>query len=306
MGVCRCLEVWNLSHHEMLNLVQDVGGDVDAQAEVQAWAASSDKHWPAAQTTPRRVSLSVDGIMYCTNEREPPPDDPQRQRLKWQQMRVGCIDWQDEHERWHKQMIWGREEASAFGASLDRLACRCGYREAEEKLFAADGGEWCWNIHQQYFAAAQGLLDWSHASEQVWDTARVLHPDDDDARRQWARQALTCLHKGGGCGLLAWLTEERSRWRRAKGQAVGKLLNSIPSPNRSHGLSHLPQPRLADRQRHDRIDREATRRLAAQRPRPARERTRRPGHHRPASHRPQRPLAPTLDHPHTERLNHHQ
>lgn len=221
-GVC-------LSHHEILDLVHDVGGAVDAQrqAEVAAWADSSDKHWPAAQVTPRRVYVSVDGIMYCTNELEPHPEDPDRQRLKWQQMRVGCVYWQDEHERWHKQVIWGREDPQAFAASLFRLACRCGYPQAEERLFAADGGEWCWSIHQDYFAAAQGILDWYHASEHVWETAHKVHPDDQHARRQWADHALSLLHEGGGCGLLNWLLEERSRWRRKKRDAVQKLINYI-------------------------------------------------------------------------------
>jgi hypothetical protein len=218
-----------LSHHEILDLAHEVGGAVDAQrrAEVEAWAESGDKHWPKAEVTPRRVYVSCDGIMYCTNQREPHPDDPNRQRLKWQQMRVGCVYWRDAEHQWHKQMVWGREDAQAFGASLYRLACRCGYREAEERIFAADGGEWCWSIHQEYFAAAQGILDWYHASQHVWDTARVLYPNDEPLRKTWADQALTRLHDQGGCGLLDWLLEERTRWRRQKRKAVDSLINYI-------------------------------------------------------------------------------
>jgi hypothetical protein len=32
-----------------------------------------------------------------------------REPEKWRQMKVDCIYWQDEQERWHKQMTWGRE-----------------------------------------------------------------------------------------------------------------------------------------------------------------------------------------------------
>jgi hypothetical protein len=218
-----------LSHHEILDLVHEVGGAVDAlrRAEVEAWAESADKHWPAAEVAPRRVYVSCDGIMYCTNQREPRPEQPDQQRLTWQQMRVGCVYWQEDEKTWHKQMIWGREDPQAFGASLYRLACRCGYRQAEERIFAADGGEWCWSIHQEYFANAVGILDWYHASEHVWDTARVLHPDDEAARKAWADQALTRLYEHGGCGLLSWLLEERPRWHRKKRQAVGKLVDYI-------------------------------------------------------------------------------
>jgi hypothetical protein len=219
----------SLSHHEILDLVHDVGGAVDSQrrAEVATWAASADKHWPAAEVTPRRVYVSCDGIMYCTNQREPDPQQPDQQRLVWQQMRVGCVYWQDDQERWHKQMIWGREDAPDFGASLFRLACRCGYREAQERLFAADGGEWCWSIQQAYFAAAQGILDWYHASEHVWDTARALHPHQDTAARHWAEAALARLHDQGGCALLDWLLAERARWRGRKRQRLQQLINYV-------------------------------------------------------------------------------
>lgn len=218
-----------LSHNEIVALVHDVGGAIDAQrrAEVETWAHSADKHWPAPEITPRRVYVSCDGIMYCTNQREPDPQQPDQKRLLWQQMRVGCVSWQDEQERWHKQMLWGREDAQAFGASLYRLACRCGYREAAERLFVADGGEWCWSIHQAYFADARGILDWYHASQHVWSTARVLFPDDAAALRRWVDHALTRLHDQGGCGLLNWLLTERTGWRRKKRESISQLINYI-------------------------------------------------------------------------------
>lgn len=218
-----------LSHNEIVALVHDVGGAIDAQrrAEVETWAHSADKHWPAPEVRPRRVYVSCDGIMYCTNQREPDPQQPDRKRLLWQQMRVGCVYWQDAQERWHKQILWGREDAQAFGASLYRLACRCGYREAAERVFVADGGEWCWSIHQAYFADASGILDWYHASQHVWDTARVLFPEDAAAQRAWVDEALSRLHDQGGCGLLNWLLEERTRWRKTKRTSVQQLIGYI-------------------------------------------------------------------------------
>lgn len=218
-----------LSHNEIVALVHDVGGAIDAQrrAEVETWARSADKHWPEAEFRPRRVYVSCDGVMYCTNQREPDPQQPDRQRLIWQQMRVGCVYWQDAHERWHKQILWGREDAQAFGASLYRLACRCGYREAAERLFVADGGEWCWSIHQSYFADACGILDWYHASQHVWGTARVLFPEDAGAQRAWVDAALARLHDEGGCGLLNWLLEDQARWRKTKRASVQQLINYV-------------------------------------------------------------------------------
>ena len=91
--------------------------------------------------------------------------------------------------------MWGRESPEEFGAALWRLACRCGYVEAKEKLFAADGGAWCWDIQARYFSEAAGILDWYHASEHVWETAKLVAPDHAS---DWAHEALDRLRDGGG------------------------------------------------------------------------------------------------------------
>jgi hypothetical protein len=132
----------SLGHEELLALVHDVGGAVEERRRAEAtWSAEqSPPRWPTAKVDPKCVYVSVDGIMYCTNQSEPHPQDPNRSRLIWQQMKVGCVYWQDEHERWHKRVLWGRESVEEFAASLFRLACECGYQEAQTKVFAADGG----------------------------------------------------------------------------------------------------------------------------------------------------------------------
>jgi hypothetical protein len=221
----------HLAVEPMLKLVHEVGGVAEERrlAEVQAWNSQppAKRLWPAPEITPRRVCVSCDGIMYCTNEAEPDPQHPGERRLIWKQMRVGCVSWQDDQERWHKRVTWGQEDDfHSFGAALYRLACRCGYREAEEKLFSADGGEWCWTIHQQYFADAQGVLDWYHANEHVWDTGRHLE-SDQAAAAAWSRTAETLLYEQGGTGLVAWLLAERRRYRKKKRQVIDSLIQYV-------------------------------------------------------------------------------
>jgi hypothetical protein len=220
----------HVGHEEMLELVHEAGGEAERQrrAETQLWQATpaDRRNWPAPEVTPRRVYVSCDGIMYCTNRREPDPQDPERRRLIWQQMKVGCIYWETPDGHWHKRVIWGRESPEEFGASLFQLACRCGYRQASEKIFAADGGDWCWDIHARYFPDAAGILDWFHASEYVWEAAHALHVDAD-AARAWADGALGRLRHGGGKGLVEWLKDQCSQHRGSKRQAVEKLKNYI-------------------------------------------------------------------------------
>jgi hypothetical protein len=211
-----------LSHDTLVELVHDVGGHADRLRQADAALAAKRRAPPteARAVVPRRIWISVDGIMYCTNLREPDAEHPGRKRLLWQQMIVGCVAWEDADGVWHKQLVWGRESPEEFGASLWRLACRCGYREAGDKLFGADGGAWCWEIQARYFGDAVGILDWYHVSEHVWDAAKVLAPSNPDA---WAHEALTQLRHHGGEALIDWLTPQVSPRRGSPRQALENL-----------------------------------------------------------------------------------
>jgi hypothetical protein len=220
----------HVGHEEMLEVVHAAGGEAERQrrAETQAWqeVPADRREWPEPVVTPRCVYVSCDGIMYCTNQREPDPEHPGGHRLIWQQMKVGCVYWQDAQERWHKQMIWGRESPEEFGAALFRLACQCGYRQAEERIFAADGADWCWDIHARYFSQATGILDWYHASEHVWNAAHALHADDPTAKA-WAEEALGRLRCHGGDGLVEWLRNQDAHESKRKRQHLRELLNYL-------------------------------------------------------------------------------
>ena len=223
-----------LCHETMLELAHDVGGAAERMrlAEARSSAARREPPPVTLANPPKRVYVSVDGIMYCTNQTEPDADHPGQKRLKWQQMKVGCVYWQDDHQRWHKQMVWGRESPEEFAASLWRLAMQCGYGQADEKLFAADGGGWCWDIHARYFSDATGILDWYHASEHVWAAAKIVAPESSAA---WANDALTQLHDGGGEALAAWLktrlASRRGRPREALAELHAYVSNKVHQMN---------------------------------------------------------------------------
>lgn len=231
--------------------------------------------------------------MYCTNQLEPVPGKPGAFRLVWQQMKVGCVYWQDADGTWNKKMIWGRESPREFGAALFRLACRCGYREAAVKVFAADGGAWCWDIRNEYFSEACGILDWFHASEHIWEAARQCADQDTDAK-SWANAALDQMHASGGAGLVAWLREQSGR-RRGKAREAIKQLLAYVEPRAD--LMKYPQYRargLQNRHRHDGIYLQAVGRTAPQRAGHALDRSWSDCRYGPACHRSQPKLAPIL------------
>lgn len=226
-----------LSHDTLVELVHDVGGHADRLRQADAAVGVRQRRPPASRLpeTPRRVWVSVDGTMYCTNQREPDPEHPGRQRLIWQQMKVGCVAWEDRYGVCRKQLVWGRESPEEFGAALWKLACRCGYQEAAEKLFAADGGAWCWEIQSRYFGDAVGLLDWYHASEHVWEAAKRIAPDDPAG---WAQAALDRLWQHGGECLIDWLAAGQKGRRGKSRQALERLRNYLIGQR-----DHLDYPR---------------------------------------------------------------
>lgn len=207
-----------VSADTVMELVHDVGGHLEALRRAEAALGRRSAAAVLPDVAPSRVMIEVDGIHYCTNEVE--AELPPR-RLLWQQMKVGAVAWQDEAGRWHKRLTWGRESPREFGAALYRLACRCGYEGAAEKLFVADGADWCWEIQQTFFSTATPIVDWYHVSEHVWEAARVLAADHSP--HTWAHAALAELHRGGGSALLSWLAPQHKAHRGKKRTALDRL-----------------------------------------------------------------------------------
>lgn len=229
-----------LSHDTLMELVHDVGGQWERWRLAEAARERTRRTPITPLVTPARIYVMLDGIMYCTNQTEPHPDEPGTSRLIWQQMKVGTVSWQDEQGRWHKRMTWGRESPRDFGAALLRLARRCGYDQAQEKIFAADGADWCWDVQTTFFADATPIVDWYHVSEHVWAAARIVAPQET---KRWAQQALEPLATKGGTALVTWL-EAQQKLRRGKArEAIDELLNYLrPRVERMH----YPQYRSRD------------------------------------------------------------
>jgi len=214
-----------LGHQLLWELAHDVG--THAEQLRRADAAQARRHRDAPVTpdvTPQRVYVTLDGILYPTNLSEPDPDQPDQKRTVYHQMKVGAVYWQDERGEWHKRMTWGREGPEEFAAALYRLACRCGYRQAREKIFAADGADWCWDVQATYFSDATGILDWFHASEHVWEAARQVNPQNPKA---WADAALERLHTTGGSALCEWLREQQPHRRGHARTALDQLIGYV-------------------------------------------------------------------------------
>lgn len=215
-----------LKQERLWEIVQDVGTHAERLKQAEASRCRAGHKLPITpDVTPKRLYVTLDGILYPTNLSEPDPQDSTRQKAVYQQMKIGAVYWQDAKEHWNKQVTWGRESPEEFVKTVYRLACRCGYEQAQEKIFAADGADWCWTGHATFFSQATGILDWYHASEHIWEAARSMNPAD---AKSWADVALTQMRDGGGTALLTWLREQQPLVLSDSAQtAVEKLIGYV-------------------------------------------------------------------------------
>jgi len=158
---------------------------------------------------PRRMYVSCDGIIYRTRYREADPARRGSRRVVYQEMKVGCVFWQDAKERWHKRVVAGRDGPERFGLGLWALAVACGMLQCSEVIFISDGGSWCSTVAQTYFKDALRILDWYHLVEHIWAAGRKLYASSDVATKRWVDECVDHLHDYSGIGLLRHL--ERCR-----------------------------------------------------------------------------------------------
>lgn len=219
-----------LSDTVLNRLMQQVGGvaEQDRKETVEAlWAlpegvAREEQALSnPAVARPKRLYISCDGVMYPTRYRHV---EGNRKRIAYQEMKCGTVFWQEGNNTWHKRVLSSRDEPDRFGLSLWELAARCGMLHADEVIFISDGGGWCDTVAKGHFHDAIRILDWYHLSEHIWETARVLYPDEA-AAKAWASRCHGILKESSGIGLLRYL--ERSRRSRSAASASPKELDAL-------------------------------------------------------------------------------
>lgn len=173
--------------------------------------------------TPQRLYISCDGITYRTRYREVDSQNPKEKRVVYQEMKVGCVFWQDSMGNWHKQVVVGRDDPQRFGLDLWQIAVRCGMLQAQEVIFISDGGGWCNSVAELYFKDATRILDWYHLSEHVWSAGRQLYPQKEEAAKGWVDRCMDKLHDFSGIGLLLHL----ERCLKSRGQGAEEALQPL-------------------------------------------------------------------------------
>ena len=165
---------------------------------------------PQSQRTPKRLYVCADGT--TVHEKE-----------GWRESKLGTLYWGNER-RPRESCYLGRFDTSEiFGWHLWLEACRCGLREADEVVFLGDGAPWIRNEKRKHFGRATFIIDWYHASEHLWDCAKVLFGEGTQAAEQWVKQRESWLWDGQTRRLLNDLQEQHKQHRGRKRQELAGL-----------------------------------------------------------------------------------
>jgi hypothetical protein len=95
-----------------------------------------------------------------------------------------------------------QEEAEAFGRRVYTWAVSLGAERAREVVILGDGAEWIWKLARQHFSDTVEILDFYHASEHVWEIARVVFGEQNPVGVRWAEARCRRLKRRGPRGLL--------------------------------------------------------------------------------------------------------
>jgi hypothetical protein len=88
-------------------------------------------------------------------------------------------------------------EPSEFSHAVHREALRMGMAQAQKVYVIQDGAIYLWSIFEDRFAeAAQGVLDFYHASDHLWALARELFGQESPEASRWAHTLLHQLRHG--------------------------------------------------------------------------------------------------------------
>jgi hypothetical protein len=100
------------------------------------------------------------------------------------------------------------EDSAVLTSCLWLAAVLPGHRSAPQVVWLSDGGRGVWRLFEERFAShIRGLLDFYHATPQLWRGAAALLDGRTRQARQWFGWARHRLRHGRPDGVLADLTE---------------------------------------------------------------------------------------------------
>jgi len=211
-------------------LVQRVGARAEGQAQRRYEA-------PAQERLPQRAPselgvLLVDGCQLRYRGAGWGKQQTGENRVEWHELKLGVFYRHEEAARTasgrglliDKLVVSWQDQALELGQRLHWEALREGLARAQNTLFLADGAPWTWNLKQDRWRTAQGLLDFYHGSEHLWELGRALHGQNQPELSQWVEPRRHQLRHGKERRVLRQIFGLKKR-RGAPGKVIQREQN---------------------------------------------------------------------------------
>jgi hypothetical protein len=191
-----------VSHSPGHKLVQRLGAVAEQQTQ-QRVAAVPVEAVPQRQASELAV-LMVDGWLvrqrgsgWGTKKSQEPP-------VEWHELKTGLFYLQEQSAQTQggrgmladKAILNWQGEPGELGRRLNWEALRGGLGRAKDILFLGDGAPWIWNLQQDRWAGAVGVLDFYHASQHCWNLWRTVRGEKDPPLPSWMDRRLHWLRPG--------------------------------------------------------------------------------------------------------------
>ena len=191
-----------VSHSTLHKLVQRLGALAEKQTQERLAGVPTGAQ-PQRQASALAVLL-VDGWMVRQRGPGWGRKQTQRNRVEWHELKTGVFYLQEQSAQTpngrgllaDKVVVSWQGQAVELGRRLNWEALRSGLGRARNLLFSGDGAPWIWNLQQDRWAGAVGLLDFYHASQHCWNIWRTARGEGDPQLPRWMDRRLHGLRHG--------------------------------------------------------------------------------------------------------------
>lgn len=149
----------------------------------------------------------------------------------WKEAKVGaCYQADQEGHGQEIRYVATLGDRKELGEKLYALAGSPSLEETRDSAFISDGAEWLSEIQQYHFPLATPIVDFYHASEYIWKTAKGFYGEGSLKATVWADGKIKLLRKGKQKKLQRGL-----RHLRPKNQDQREILTTACRYFRNHG-----------------------------------------------------------------------
>ena len=192
----------HVSHDTVNNRTVEIGQALQERQEEAVRRAWEEHRLPSCEVTvpPKRLYVSADGINYLLPDGQgkeikvAATYETEERRNKKGETEIHAVD--------IKHVVVGKGEELARAAYL--LAVKRGVEWAEEIPVLGDGASWIWNRIPPMFPKDKTteIVDFYHATEYIWDAAKVVLGQETDKTEAWAKKCCHTLKHDGPDSVL--------------------------------------------------------------------------------------------------------